>query len=128
MRRGMGKGMGRGRGRGMRGLFGLGPSPSWSAMPKAPENERAILKEQAEALARQLDEIQRRLRQLEGTGPTRTAAIVDPELCTGCGACVEACPNGAIGLREGKAFVVERDCMMCGSCVDLCPEHAIILP
>ena len=41
---------------------------------------------------------------------------------------MEACPNNAIGLREGKAVVVERDCIMCGTCVDICPEDAISLP
>jgi len=53
------------------------------------------------------------------------AATVDMELCTGCGACVEACPVEAITLREGKAHVDDDKCVECGVCVDECPTDAI---
>lgn len=46
--------------------------------------------------------------------------------CVGCGACVQACPNGALGVRNGKAEVVEREaCVFCGYCGASCPEFAI---
>lgn len=46
--------------------------------------------------------------------------------CIGCAACVNACPNGALGIREGKAVVVRREeCVFCGYCGASCPEFAI---
>jgi len=50
---------------------------------------------------------------------------VDVNRCTGCGACVEVCPTGAITLVNGKASVNETLCRGCGVCVDACPEGAI---
>jgi len=50
---------------------------------------------------------------------------MDVARCTGCGACVEVCPAGAIGLVDGKAHVDEELCIGCGACVDACPEDAI---
>ncbi len=52
---------------------------------------------------------------------------VNPDQCTGCEACVTACPFGAIELREGKAFITEA-CTVCGACVDVCEFKAIERP
>ncbi len=52
-------------------------------------------------------------------------AYVTPELCTGCGACVEECPFQAIELVEGKARVIEAACAGCGMCQGVCPTGAI---
>jgi electron transfer flavoprotein alpha subunit/NAD-dependent dihydropyrimidine dehydrogenase PreA subunit len=46
------------------------------------------------------------------------------EDCTGCGACLNACPFGAIEIRDGRAYVTEV-CRACGQCVDVCPVGAI---
>ena len=46
------------------------------------------------------------------------------EGCTGCGACLNACPFGAIEIRDGKAIVTEV-CRACGQCIDVCPVGAI---
>ncbi|MGC8718470.1 MAG: FAD-binding protein [Thermodesulforhabdaceae bacterium] len=54
-------------------------------------------------------------------------AIIDRDLCTGCGTCVDVCPVGAISLVEGKAEVSD-DCTLCGMCVDSCEFRAISLP
>jgi NAD-dependent dihydropyrimidine dehydrogenase PreA subunit len=50
---------------------------------------------------------------------------VETARCTGCGACVEVCPAGAIALMDGKACIDEEACTGCGACVDACPEGAI---
>jgi Fe-S-cluster-containing hydrogenase component 2 len=55
----------------------------------------------------------------------RQTMWVDVSRCTGCGACVEVCPVGAIALVGGKARVDEETCIGCEACVDACPEDAI---
>ena len=52
--------------------------------------------------------------------------LIDKETCTGCEACVSACPFGALSMQEGTA-VVDEKCTFCGACVDVCPVSAIIL-
>ena len=49
------------------------------------------------------------------------------ELCDGCGACLEACPRGALFLLEGKAVVDQALCQECEVCVSACPPGAIIV-
>ncbi|HXL03393.1 MAG TPA: aldo/keto reductase [Bacillota bacterium] len=45
--------------------------------------------------------------------------------CKGCGKCVDACPNGALSMVEGKSSVDESKCLLCGYCTPRCPEFAI---
>ncbi|MCX7821887.1 MAG: electron transfer flavoprotein subunit alpha [Syntrophobacterales bacterium] len=54
-------------------------------------------------------------------------ALIDENLCTGCGTCIDVCPVGAITLSEGKAKVSD-ECTLCGICVDSCEFGAISLP
>jgi ferredoxin len=51
---------------------------------------------------------------------------VKKEVCTACGACVEACPVEAITL-EDKAKVNPDVCIDCGTCVSECPVEALEL-
>jgi ferredoxin len=55
---------------------------------------------------------------------------IDDERCTGCGACVEVCPTGAIRLAEGEtgihAEIDEKRCQECEACMEACPEEAIM--
>ena len=56
-------------------------------------------------------------------------AVVNEDLCIGCGRCVEVCPSTAIELREEngyfKAHVNPALCKGCGTCVSICPNEAI---
>jgi dihydroorotate dehydrogenase/NAD-dependent dihydropyrimidine dehydrogenase PreA subunit len=51
----------------------------------------------------------------------------DPELCTGCGDCAEACWYEAIDVREGLA-VKSSACVGCGYCFQVCPTGALEVP
>ncbi len=53
--------------------------------------------------------------------------IIDADRCTGCGACVKVCPDGAIYLVEGVATVDSRLCRECEACIAACPTEAIRL-
>ena len=51
---------------------------------------------------------------------------IDEEKCNGCGACVSACHEGAIGLVDGKAKLMRDDyCDGLGDCLPSCPTGAI---
>lgn len=54
-------------------------------------------------------------------------AIVDKKKCTVCGVCSDACPMGAISLREDH-IEISDDCSLCGICVDTCEFGALSLP
>jgi len=62
---GMGKGMGMGRGMGRGMGMGLGMMPQAAPQATSPEQEIETLKGQAQAMSQQLDEILRRIEQLE---------------------------------------------------------------
>jgi len=55
------------------------------------------------------------------------AVKVDVELCTGCGACVEACQVDAISVQDGKARIDAEKCVECSVCQGECPAEAISL-
>lgn len=52
---------------------------------------------------------------------------VDEERCTGCAACVEVCPTGAIAMVNKVAAINQERCDGCEACVDLCPNGAILV-
>jgi predicted aldo/keto reductase-like oxidoreductase len=60
----------------------------------------------------------------EATLRTKRLKVVS-QYCKGCGACVEACPNGALSLVDGKSTVDVDACILCGYCSPVCPEFAI---
>ena len=51
---------------------------------------------------------------------------IDEELCNGCGACANACHEGAIAMVNSKAKLLRDDyCDGLGNCLPACPSGAI---
>lgn len=51
----------------------------------------------------------------------------DPELCTGCGTCVDQCPVSALSMQADLPQVDADTCITCFCCQEICPEKAITL-
>lgn len=52
----------------------------------------------------------------------------DPELCTGCGTCVDQCAVSALSMGPDNFPIVDADtCITCFCCQEMCPEKAIAL-
>ena len=58
---------------------------------------------------------------------TRTVLDVPAEICTGCAACSNKCPNDAIDLKPDatsgflRPVVAKEKCCKCGICKEICP-------
>ena len=50
---------------------------------------------------------------------------VETDKCTGCGLCVQFCPQGAISIQVNVAVIDYRLCSKCGICAETCPAGAI---
>lgn len=57
---------------------------------------------------------------------------VFPELCKGCGLCIEKCPTKVIYWSENLGFMGTpsvktriEGCIVCGICDNVCPDAAI---
>jgi thioredoxin reductase len=77
----------------------------------------------AAALAAQKEAIEAGL-----TEPSSLHPFIDPNKCLGAGGCVNACPEEAIGMIGGKAYLVNPTvCIGHGACAAACPHNAISL-
>ncbi|ENO12092.1 4Fe-4S dicluster domain protein [Thermoplasmatales archaeon SCGC AB-539-C06] len=52
-------------------------------------------------------------------------AKVDGEKCLVCGGCISVCPQDAISMFGGRAFVLVDKCISCAICIQTCPVGAI---
>jgi len=62
---------------------------------------------------------------------------ISPELCKGCGFCIEFCPRNVLEFSEdvnsrGYHYPIirkgmEMSCSACGMCQRICPDYAIYL-
>jgi ferredoxin len=58
----------------------------------------------------------------------RKVITIDEEKCNGCGACIPACPEGALQIIDGKARLVKVSfCDGLGACLGECPQGALII-
>jgi ferredoxin len=58
----------------------------------------------------------------------RKIVRIDEEKCTGCGACVLPCAEGAIQIVNGKARLISENlCDGAGFCLGICPEGAMVI-
>ncbi len=62
------------------------------------------------------------------TEPATLHPVIDPRKCLGSGACVSACPEQALGMINGKGYLVNASaCIGHGACMAACPHDAIHL-
>ena len=71
------------------------------------------------------------LKQSQAAGlaePPSLHPVVDPSRCIGSGSCVQACPEDALGIVNGKAVLKNASaCIGHGACLSACPVEAISL-
>lgn len=54
--------------------------------------------------------------------------FIDPEKCTGCGACVRVCPSQAISGERKKVHSIEKQkCVKCRGCIEACKFGAVFI-
>jgi ferredoxin len=52
-------------------------------------------------------------------------AKVDKMKCLSCGGCISVCPQDALSMCGGRAFVEDGKCISCAICIRTCPVGAV---
>jgi len=53
---------------------------------------------------------------------------IDPQACTGCGACIRPCPQEAISGEKKQPHTINVElCIKCGACRDVCRFDAVLV-
>ncbi len=55
----------------------------------------------------------------------RPQLLHSPGKCIGCGACLKACPNGAVSADAGGIHIDRKLCTSCGTCTKTCYTDAL---
>ncbi len=71
------------------------------------------------------DSIEADTNEENNSGKALLFPIVDVNLCTACGICIEKCPFDSIIMKDGKALIQNESCRKCMICVKECPVNAI---
>jgi dissimilatory sulfite reductase (desulfoviridin) alpha/beta subunit len=50
---------------------------------------------------------------------------VTDQPCSECGACLEACKESAISLKDSRPVISEVHCLLCGACIRECPTGSL---
>jgi ferredoxin len=58
---------------------------------------------------------------------SRFCALVEADLCIGCGECYDRCPFGALSAADDVPSIDGARCVGCGLCVTVCPMNALRL-
>lgn len=62
-----------------------------------------------------------------GVCPALTSFEINPDACRGCGACMRACPAGAVTGSLKQPHVIDPEkCVACGSCREACRFEAVL--
>ena len=128
----MGMRDGRRFGRGGRTAYG-GPSANSQIVGRRREmmtlhgDELDRLMMKTATIDRELDVVNARIANMHETKSTiQLRAVVDTQICTGCGICQDICPMTAISV-DTVAKVDILKCTGCGLCTTECPRGAITL-
>jgi NADH-quinone oxidoreductase subunit F len=92
-------------------LGGTAPNPVQTALKYFPEEFREHV-------------VEKKCR--AGACAALTTYLIDPETCTGCRACVRACPVTAISGERKEVHVIDQSlCIKCGACLEKCRFDAV---
>ena len=54
-----------------------------------------------------------------------TKPTISGKKCTGCGLCIDWCPEDAISMKSDKAVIDSKACIGCGECLTICRFGAV---